>query len=110
MVEFEPEPFFEPRTSHEPAAPQPGGGGPRPIPNWGRFEPVFEPEAPAAKAQPAEPRAMPLRFSDAPLPPVAVPVEAAPAAAPAPAAVPQAPAKDDLEIPAFLRRERKLFQ
>ena len=103
--ETQPEPFFEPRTSHEPQQ----APGPRTIPNWGRFEPVFEPEPPRSHAP--EPIPMPIRAMPAPMP------EPPPAAAP-PAPVPTQqfsqpsapPAKDDLEIPAFLRRERKLFQ
>lgn len=122
LAETEPAPepvadsFFEPRTSHEPPA------GPRTIPNWGRFEPVFEPEPPRAPVH--EPIPMPLRATPtppaAPMPtamptamptPISAPAPEPPMAAPQPASQPPAPpAKDDLEIPAFLRRERKLFQ
>ena len=110
VAAHEAEPFFEPRTSHEPAPPP--DAGPRPIPNWGRFEPIFEPEPPPQQQQPQpikppqpEPIPMPLRFSSAPPP---APLE--PPQGVTPNVPPAAPAKDDLDIPAFLRRDRKLFQ
>jgi cell division protein FtsZ len=98
------EAFFDTRTSFEAQA------GPRAIPNWGRFEPVFEPEAP--RPTNTEPIPMPIRVAPAPVPapPLDPPQSVAPPASPPAPAPPASPTKDDLEIPAFLRRERKLFQ
>jgi len=119
------EPFFEARTAHEPpavaglaepVAPAQLPGGLRTIPDWGRFEPVFEvepeDEVPVEPKQ-VMPEPIPItRPTPQPLQPVSFSLEPEPPAAPEPppAPAPGPPAKDDLEIPAFLRRERKLFQ
>jgi hypothetical protein len=110
-----PEPFFEPRVAMaEPPAPaEPPMAPPRSIPNWGRFEPVMEPED-GEDERPVAPQPIPITVRQAP--PAPAPVQPALAMEPEPAPAPAAqapagpPAKDDLEIPAFLRRERKLFQ